>query len=97
MIRRIVDNIKGDKYIWYIIATLSSISVLLVYSSTRSLAYRDTQGDTEYYLLKHGFILCFGLFITYIVHRIDHRNFSRIAQMMLYLSVPLLIYTSFLV
>lgn len=95
MIRRIIDNIKGDKYIWYIIATLSSISVLLVYSSTRSLAYRDTQGDTEYYLLKHGFILCFGLFITYIVHRIDHRNFSRIAQMMLYLSVPLLIYTSF--
>lgn len=95
MIGRIINNIKGDKYIWYIVATLSAISLLLVYSSTRSLAYRDTQGNTEYYLMRHGFMLGFGLFITYIVHQIDHRYFSRIAQMMLLLSIPLLLYTKF--
>jgi cell division protein FtsW len=92
---RIINNIKGDKYIWYIVATLSAISLLLVYSSTRSLAYRDTAGNTEYYLLRHGIILGMGLFITYLVHRIDHRYFSRIAQMMLLISIPLLIYTKF--
>ena len=95
MIGRIINNIKGDKYIWYIVAMLSAISLLLVYSSTRSLAYRDTQGNTEYYLMRHGFMLGFGLFITYIIHQIDHRYFSRIAQMMLLLSIPLLLYTKF--
>jgi len=95
MIGRIVNNIKGDKYIWYIVAMLSAVSLLLVYSSTRSLAYRDTHGNTEYYLMRHGFMLGVGLFITYIVHQIDHRYFSRIAQMLLLLSIPLLLYTKF--
>lgn len=95
MLGRIINNIKGDKYIWYIVTILSAVSLLLVYSSTRSLAYRDTQGNTEYYLLRHGFILTVGLFIIYIIHQIDHRYFSRIAQMMLILSIPLLLYTKF--
>jgi cell division protein FtsW len=77
------------------VAILSAISLLLVYSSTRSLAYKNEHGNTEYYLLRHGFILGVGLFITYVVHQIDHRYFSRIAQMMLILSVPLLLYTKF--
>lgn len=95
MFSRIINNIKGDKYIWYIVAALSAISLLLVYSSTRSLAYRDAGGNTEYYLMRHGFMLFVGLFIIYFVHQIDHRNFSRIAQMMLILSIPLLLYTKF--
>lgn len=95
MLSRIINNIKGDKYIWYIIAILSAVSLLLVYSSTRSLAYRNMQGDTEYYLLRQGIILGAGFFIIYVVHRIDHRYFSLIAQMMLLLSIPLLIYTKF--
>ena len=95
MIGRIINNIKGDKYIWYVVLILSAFSLLLVYSSTRSLAYRDEQGNTEYYLFKHGFILSIGLFIIYFVHRIDHRYFSRIAQMMLLVSIPLLLYTKF--
>jgi cell division protein FtsW len=74
---------------------LSAISLLLVYSSTRSLAYKNEHGNTEYYLLRHGFILGVGLFITYVIHQIDHRYFSRVAQMMLILSVPLLLYTKF--
>ncbi|HOY40822.1 MAG TPA: FtsW/RodA/SpoVE family cell cycle protein [Chitinophagales bacterium] len=95
MLGRIINNIKGDKYIWYIVAILSAISLLLVYSSTRSLAYKNEHGNTEYYLLRHGFILGVGLFITYVIHQIDHRYFSRVAQMMLILSVPLLLYTKF--
>lgn len=95
MLARIINNIKGDKYVWYIIAALSSISLLLVYSATRSLAYKNMHGNTEYYLIRHGFMLFVGLFIIYIVHQIDHRYFSRIAQMMLILSVPLLLYTKF--
>jgi len=95
MIGRIINNIKGDKYIWYIVSMLSAVSLLLVYSSTRALAYRNPQGDTEYYLLRHGFILIVGFLIIYVVHQVDHRYFSRVAQMMLILSVPLLLYTKF--
>lgn len=95
MLGRIINNIKGDKYIWYVVGALIFISLLLVYSSTRSLAYRQLGGDTEYYLMRHGIILTVAFFITFIIHQIDHRYFSRIAQMMLILSVPLLIYTKF--
>ena len=94
MLGRIYNNIKGDKYIWYIVLALNAISLLLVYSSTRALAYKNEE-DTEYYLLRHGIMLAMGLFITYQVHRIDHRYFSRLAQMMLIISIPLLIYTMF--
>lgn len=94
MLGRIYNNIKGDKYIWYIVLALNAISLLLVYSSTRALAYKNEE-DTEYYLLRHSFMLMMGLFITYQVHRIDHRYFSRLAQMMLIISIPLLIYTMF--
>lgn len=95
MIRKIIDNIKGDKHIWIIIAILSSISIVLVYSSTRSLAYKETEGNTEYYLLRHGIILIAGLILIYLVHQIDYRYFSRVAQMMIIISIPLLIYTKF--
>lgn len=93
MIQKIIDNIKGDRQIWLILVIISSISLLSVYSSSRSLAYRFQEGNTEYYLIKHLLILVLSLAITYLAHRVDHVYFSRIAQFMLYLSIPLLIYT----
>lgn len=95
MLGKIIQNIKGDKYIWYTVVALSAISLLLVYSSTRSLAYRNEHGNTEYYLIRHGLFLLIAMFIIYMVHQVDHRYFSRMAQMMLILSVPLLLYTKF--
>ena len=93
MLRDIVENIKGDKYIWMVIMALSAISLLAVYSSTRTLAYKYHAGNTEYYLFKHLLILSLGLFMVYIAHRIDYRYYSRIAQLLLFVSVPLLLYT----
>ena len=95
MLGRIINNIKGDKYVWYIVTALSAISLLLVYSSTRSLAYKNMHGNTEYYLLRHGFMLAVGLFITYVVHQIDHRYFSRIAQMRMMIALHVYLYTKF--
>lgn len=93
MINNIAKNIRGDKYIWYIITILSFISLLLVYSSTRTLAYKSSHGITEYFLLRHGFFLAVGMWLIYIIHRIDHVYFSRLAQLLLFISIPLLIYT----
>lgn len=93
MIRRLLENIKGDKYIWMVLAVLSLISLLAVYSSTRTLAYRYHEGKTIFYLFKHGGVLFFGLSIAYLSHLVDYRYYSGIAKLLFYLSIPLLIYT----
>lgn len=93
MLVRLIKNIKGDRQIWTIVLILAVISLMVVYSSTRTLAYRYQDGNNEYYLFKHFFILLLGLGITFVTHLIDHRYFSRVAQLMMFLSIPLLLYT----
>jgi cell division protein FtsW len=93
MLGTIIRNIKGDRIIWGILGVLSIISLMAVYSSVRALAHRFRDGDTEYFLMKHGFILVLGLVITFVVHRIDHQYFSKVAKFMMLFSIPLLIWT----
>ncbi len=93
MLGKFINSIKGDKYIWFIILALSVVSLLAVYSSTRTLAYKYHAGNTEYYLIKHLFILTLGLAMVYLAHRVDYRYYSRIAQLLLFVSIPLLLYT----
>lgn len=85
--------LKGDLYIWGIVAVLSLYGVLAVYSSTSTMAYQVKGGDTEYYLIKHGSLLIFGLFAMWLTHLVNIKYFSRIAQIMLLLAIPALIYT----
>ncbi len=87
--------LKGDPVIWFVVLALSVIGVMAVYSSTGTLAYKDRGGDTEYYLIKHVSLLGFGLGTMWLTHLINIQYYSRIGQIMLYLAVPLLIYTLF--
>ncbi len=89
------NKIKGDKTIWMVVIILSVISVLAVYSSTGTLAYRIRGGNTEYYLLKHFMILIFGLFLMFLAHKIKYTYYSRLSQIMLIIAIPLLIFTLF--
>jgi cell division protein FtsW len=89
----IKDNLKGDPVIWGITLLLAILSILIVYSSTSSLAYRKMQGNTEYYLIKHASLMAVSLAAMWVVHRIDYRYFAGIAKMALWVSVPLLIIT----
>src|SRR5512133_273917 len=84
---------KGDPVIWAVILLLSIFSLLAVYSSTGSLAYKYQGGNTSYYILKHATILIMGLVITYVTHLVPYKYFSRISQMLLYLAIPLLLVT----
>lgn len=86
-------NIRGDKVIWVIVLLLSLISILVVYSSIVALAYRYKAGDTEYYLFKHTTIIGFGLLLMYLTHKVKYTYFSRLSQIALYISVPLLLFT----
>lgn len=88
--------IKGDKVIWAIIILLSAFSIVAVYSSTGMLAFRERNGNTEYYLIKHTLILLLGLGCIYGVHQIKYYYFSRISIIAYAISIPLLILLLFI-
>lgn len=79
--------------IWTIVFFLSAVSLLAVYSSTGSLAYRVYSGHTEYYLFKQLSVLVLGILIIYFAHRVNYTIYSRVAQIGFLISVPLLLYT----
>lgn len=85
-------NFQGDKAIWVIMALLSLVSLLAVYSSTSALALRLQDGNTEYYAFKHLVLLAMGWGAMYFVHRIDYKFFGKISNILLLVSVVLLIF-----
>lgn len=87
------NNLKGDRIIWYIVLLLSVFSLLAVYSSTGTLAFRYQEGNTEYYLLRHFILILFGLGMMYLAHLVKFEYYSRIAQILLIISIPLLLIT----
>ncbi|GAB4249067.1 MAG: FtsW/RodA/SpoVE family cell cycle protein [Vicingaceae bacterium] len=84
---------KGDKVIWIVVTLLSIISILTVYSSIVTLAYKYKQGDTFYYLFKHLIIILVGFVLIISAHNVQYKYYSRISQIALYLSIPLLLLT----
>lgn len=91
----IFNRIKGDKIIWLVVIMLSVFSLLAVYSSTGTLAYKYQGGNTEYYMIKHFIILVLGLFLMYLAHLVKYTYFSRIFQVALWIAIPLLFLTLF--
>jgi cell division protein FtsW len=81
---------KGDAVIWGVIVTLSIISLLAVYSATGTLAYKNQDGNTAYYVMKHFTFQFIGLMIIFVTHLIPYKYYSKLSQLFLYLSVPLL-------
>jgi len=90
----LVSKTRGDRVIWGIVVILTLVSLLVVYSSTGSLAYRMSK-STESYLFKQVAFIIVGLLIIYFAHRINYTIYSRIALPLFILSVLLLIYTLF--
>jgi len=93
---RIGSMIKGDRTIWIVVIILSICSVLAVYSSTGTLAYKYQQGNTEYYLLKHLAILIGGLVLMYLAHNVKYTYYSRVSQLLIWIAVPMLVITLFM-
>ena len=89
----ILKNAKGDRYIWLVVIFLSLFSLLAVYSSTGTLAYKKQHGNTEYYIYKHVTLMIAGLFLMYWAHKLDYRYYSKIAQILLFVSFTMLAYT----
>ncbi|MEM1217398.1 MAG: FtsW/RodA/SpoVE family cell cycle protein [Bacteroidota bacterium] len=90
---RLSAELRGDRVIWMVVALLAIFSILSVYSATGSLAFRERGGDTEAFLVKHGFILGLGLFLTYVCYVIHYTRYKVVAPYLLIIAIPLLVYT----
>ena len=84
---------KGDRVIWLIVVLLSIVSLLAVYSSTGSLAYRYQGGNTAYYFIKQFAFLGAGLAVIFLVHLVSYKVYSPLAPLLLYIAIPLLLIT----
>lgn len=93
MVRVLRKYLGGDPVIWVVILALTIYSLLAVYSSTGSLAYRFQGGNTAYYILKHSTFLLLGLFMIFVTHMIHYKYYSRLSQLFLIIAVPLLAIT----
>jgi len=89
---RILSNTKGDRWIWLIVILLSAISLLAVYSSTGTLAYKKGVG-VESILFKHLMMVVGGIALMYISHKLDYRYYAGISKLLMIVTIPLLLYT----
>lgn len=86
--------LQGDKMIWLVVTMLFLVSMLAVYSSTGTLAYKMEVGN-EKYLIKQIAMAVAGLLLMFATHMIDYKYYSRVAQLVWIVSIPMLIYTMF--
>jgi len=89
---RAFAKLKGDRWLWIIIIVLSVWSLLAVYSSVGTLAYKEGKG-TEVYLIKHTLLIFGGFALMYFSHLLDYRWYAGISKILMAVTIPLLLYT----
>ncbi|MEO0404467.1 MAG: FtsW/RodA/SpoVE family cell cycle protein, partial [Bacteroidota bacterium] len=90
--KEIIRKIQGDKVIWMVVFLLSIVSLLAVYSSISSLAYK-ADGNSFKFLFKHLLMLVLGLGVMFVVHRMKFKYFSRLSSLMLWAAIIMLVLT----
>jgi cell division protein FtsW len=90
----IISRAGGDRVIWAIVVILTMMSLLVVYSSTGSLAYKYSK-STESFLFKQFAFIILGVLVIYFAHRVNYTVYSRIGTILFLIAIPLLIYTLF--
>jgi cell division protein FtsW len=82
-------NIKGDRQIWWIVALLTTFSLLIVYSAS------GAKNSPELYLVKHISHLFVALFCMWAAHRLDYGYYAKLSDLGLVASILLLIYAKY--
>jgi cell division protein FtsW len=93
--QQLLKRTYGDKVIWGIVLTLSLFSLLVVYSSASSLAYKKFNGHTERILFGQFAYIMLALAIMWFAHRINYYKYNRLSLWLFLFSLPLLAYTLF--
>ncbi|MBK7269532.1 MAG: FtsW/RodA/SpoVE family cell cycle protein [Flavobacteriales bacterium] len=93
MNRLFKEHLRGDKTIWMVALLLGMVSLLAVYSSIASLAFKREGGSTLNFLFKHGMMLATGGVIMYYAHRLKFGVYSKLSQLLFGVTVGLLVLT----
>src|ERR1044072_3767330 len=83
---QLLNKTKGDKVIWAIVALLAMVSLLVVYSSTGSAAYKMSN-STESDLFKQIAFIALGIAVIYFAHRVNYAIYSRVALYLFLLAI----------
>jgi len=89
----LLHKLKGDRVIWMTALFLGLISLLAVYSSISSLAFKREGGSTLHFLVKHGFFLATGGVIMFYASRLKYSMYSRLSQLAIGVVAVLLLLT----
>ena len=93
VISNIYNGLKGDKSIWFIVLMLGICSMLSVYSAVGFWAKMHMGGNTEYYLFKQMLFILAGFGFMYMAYRFNYMLYSKIAPLLIMITIPFLIYT----
>ncbi|MCF8358549.1 MAG: FtsW/RodA/SpoVE family cell cycle protein [Prolixibacteraceae bacterium] len=89
---KFLSILKGDRGIWLVMIILSLFSLLIVYSSTGSLAHRQMGGNTFFYLFKQFILLLAGFgIIVLIVNYVPVKFMSIFSPIVLAVAFVLLV------
>ncbi|MEZ4806774.1 MAG: FtsW/RodA/SpoVE family cell cycle protein [Flavobacteriales bacterium] len=89
----LLNKLKGDRVIWMTALLLGVISLLAVYSSISSLAFKREGGSTMHFLFKHGLMLASGGVIMYYASKLRFSMYSRLSQLAIGAVAALLLLT----
>jgi cell division protein FtsW len=87
------QHLRGDRVIWITALFLGLISLLAVYSSISSLAFKREGGSTLHFLFKHGLMLGSGFLIMFYSSRLRYSMYSRLSQIAIPFTAGLLFLT----
>lgn len=93
VLANIKSYIKGDLFIWALVALLALFSFMPVYSASTNLVYVADSGTTVGILIKHAVLLAMGFVLMFFVHRMPYRYFSGLSVFMIPIVIVLLIVT----
>ena len=89
----LVHKLRGDRVIWMTALFLGLISLLAVYSSISSLAFKREGGSTLHFLFKHGLMLATGGVIMYYASTVKYTIYSRLSMLVIPVAAGLLLLT----
>lgn len=81
---------EGDRAIWIILLFLSLLSMLAIYSSTGNIAFRQLEGNTEFFLMRRVLILFVSWFAAFIIHKLPVKFIRIFAVVALVVTIPFL-------
>jgi cell division protein FtsW len=89
----LTKTFKGDRAIWGLVALFMVYSLLAVYSSSVSVAFKSYGGNTTYFLRSQFFMLLLSLIIIVVVSYLSYRIYFSMAGIILIIAAGLLVLT----